>query len=365
MEEQRKIRAVQVEMPRIQGVRRAGIKILINEEELITITYVPDGSLVIIMDGQTTASGLGLITEVESLGETMANKINAYLGLKHMKLSVDTLKTLLVMLYDFNDGKTDITTDHEIKSKGSRAKRVYTIDLGRAVLNIDTEQILTLDDGFGNEAKFDMTNCVKVEPNPELTGDSKKDKDKEHFLTTCSNEELESRFKPFDTDLNLRNYTIERLLTSARELTIAQAINLAELNLAEEKKRIREEEKANKEPKGAGKKDVLMLMIHSLIEDTKDHKPEVYERLSLDTYNMNYADYIAEVVEPIYRLSQRKSVIDYLGERISDPNSIEFMDTYEPVLCEIIWAFDPKAENVMTEEMKKLDIFSSKSEDGK
>ena len=64
MSEGSKLSVVQVELGRIRDIRRAGIKISKGEEEILTLAYVPDSALAIIMDGSTYAQGLGLVNQI-------------------------------------------------------------------------------------------------------------------------------------------------------------------------------------------------------------------------------------------------------------------------------------------------------------
>lgn len=348
-----------VEMSRTRGIRRAGIKIIANGEDVLTLTYVPDSSLVIIIDGQTIASGLGLITNLEKDGHAMALKINAYLGLKHIKIDESRLIFLMETLKAFNDNESVFVTDFKVKEKGSRAKRVYSIDMGRAILSLDTSNILTIDDGLGETEEFELLNCVDVDINLEMV-DNPNSKDEEDIDNiSIDNDFLKSKVKSFksETKCNLNKYSEEELFKVIKILLISQAKNLKELNALEIKKQKKAEQQLHKELKPGNKKMLFYVMITNIIDSYKYTDSEVYNRLSLEYYYPDYSKYILEVVEPIYKLTQKKGVTEYLGSSIEDINSKEFIDAYIKILKEIIPLFFPDKGIVCPSSMPKLDYF--------
>lgn len=313
MSEGSKLSVVQVELGRIRDIRRAGIKISKGEEEILTLAYVPDSALAIIMDGSTYAQGLGLVNQIGTpLEKTIYEKINAYLGMKGLRLDDSNLGSLLKVIEEFNNGSRPINDDTagEIKEKGSRAKKVFTIDLGRTTLSLDVDYKFTIDDGFGNSKDFVFPEMIDMLIKERFEKDTLEKEYTEEIGDRIVKECLSSVLNwstPIFTGLKCTEAGMD-IMSGAIKLYIEQLLNHVALVETAKKKAEREEKEANKEPKKVPKKDVLYCMIQDKIATKLSINCDRYGGISLPGYGFDYEAFILEIIDPIYRCTQRKAV---------------------------------------------------------
>lgn len=335
MEEKSKITitAVQREMSAMHGVRRGAIDIKVNDNVFATITYIPDSSVVLVLDGDTYATGLGLITEPEKFATVTVPRLDMYLKNKHLSLASDNLEKILQILSAINKGTVTLPISEEspYKEKGSKPKRELIFDLGRGVLTGKLNDVGTLevsyDDGWGNM------------PFSEL------------IFENNSNKGIETLDASIDGTLKFANFT---------KITVVEALNHMlqyftklknELAEAEKKKEEREAKKAEQEPKRADNKMVHTAMIIDIVEKHSFDKDKL---LSLADFNFDYEGWILKVIEPIYRMGQRKINKDAL--EVKD-NLEETYKNYQGFYKEFVVTFDCNAVEA-EDTAKEMDTFN-------
>lgn len=313
MSESSTLSVVQVELGKIRDMRRAGIKISKGDEEILTLTYVPNSAIVIIMDGTTYAQGLGLVNQIGTpLEKTIYDKINAYLGMKGLRLDDKNLGSLLKVIEEFNDGSRPINDDNaeEIKEKGARAKKVFTVDLGRTILSIDVDYKFSIDDGFGNSKDFVFSEMIIMTLKEKFERYTAEEEFSPEIADRIAKECLSIVLNwsaPVFTGLNCAEAGMTVMLNAIKLFT-AQIANHKALAIAEKKKAEREEKEASKEPKKAPKKDVIYCMVQDKIATKMLVNSERYGTISLPGYGFDYEAFILEIIDPIYRCTQRKAV---------------------------------------------------------
>lgn len=318
MEEKSKvtISAVQKEMGAMHGVRRGAIDIKVNDNIFATITYIPNSSVVLVMDGDTYATGLGLITEPAKFATVTVPRLDMYLKNKHLTLASENLEKILQILSAIDSGKMTLSISEEepYKEKGAKAKRELIFDLGRGRLTGKLNSVgtleVTFDDGWGN---MPFTKLIFEENSNDGIA------------------EIQLAINATDKYANFTKITVVEALEYMLKYFTELKVEIAE---AEKKKQEREAKKAEQEPKKADNKMVHTAMIIGIVE-TYSYDEE--KLLSLTDFNFNYEEWILKVIEPIYRIGQRKANKDTL--EIKD-NSEETYKNYQVFYKELVKTFD-------------------------
>lgn len=364
MSESIKLQTGQVELGRVRDIRRAGVVILADGAEILTLTYVPDSSLVIIMDGAVNASGLGLVSQIGTpLEDAICGKINAYLGMRQIQLTNENIKMLLGYIEKWNNGTLPIKTTGagEIEGKGSKAKKVFKVDLGRTTVAIDVDYQFTVDDGMGNIEKFELSSELqdfvkdefnKIVGEKELTEEMLADLN-DSCVGSVANW---SAISLAGLDCKEPNSLIATAMT---RLYAKQIGNHKELEEAEKKKAEREEKNASKEPKKASVKDVIYAIIQDKISLIGKGEDKCLN-MTLPSFGYDYEAFILEVVDPIYRATQRKAVKEKIESE--HEKAYEQYMAYSDIIVELIERFDATGKIDSEECVEYLNAFSAKED---
>lgn len=335
MEEKSKvtISAVQKEMGAMHGVRRGAIDIKVNDNIFATITYIPSSSVVLILDGDTYATGLGLITEPEKFATVTVPRLDMYLKNKHLTLASDNLEKILQILSAIDKGEMTLPISEEepYKEKGSKAKREVIFDLGRGVLtgrlnNVGSLEV-SFDDGWGN---MPFTKVIFEE-------------DSNSGIT-----EMQTAINETNKYVNFAKITVLEALDYMLSYFTKLKVEIAE---AEKKKAEREAKKAEKEPKKASPKNVHLAMITEIV--SSNHK-KLNNPITIFDFKYDYEEWLLNVIEPIYNLGQRKENKEKL--EVKDDAVLTYMQ-YSKFYTELVITFDCNVVEV-EDTTKEMDTFN-------
>ena len=366
MSESVKLQTGQIELGRIRDIRRAGVVILADGVEILTLTYIPDSALVLMMDGATYASGIGLVNQIGTpVEDAICDKINTYLGLKQMKLTNDNIKMLLGYIEKWNNGTLPIKTTGvgEVEGKGAKAKKVFKVDLGRTTLALDINYQFTIDDGMGNIKEFELPSMIKdfiSEEFSKLVGEKELTTEILSGLNNSCSGVVVNWSEPMLTGGDYKEPST-LIATAIVNLYARQIANHKELEEAEKKKAERDEKNASKEPKKASVKDILYCMIQDkIIRGIGTDSNKLNMEITPAGYGYDYEAFVLEVVDPIYRFTQRKAIKESIETANSD--SYNQYTEYGKILDEVLSKFAKTGKIDSEECVEYLNTFSAKED---
>lgn len=335
MEEKSKvtISAVQKEMSAMHGIRRGAIDIKVNDDVFATITYIPNSSVVLVMDGDTYATGLGLITEPAKFATVTVPRLDMYLKNKHLTLASGNLEKILQILSAIDKGEVTLPISEEepYKEKGSKAKRELILDLGRGIITGKLNSVGTLeisfDDGWGNMPFTEM------------------------IFEEDSNGGIAEISNAINGTAKFANFTKIKVVQALEHMLKYFTRLKVEMAEAEKRKAEREAKKAEKEPKKASPRNVHLAMITEIISSNHE---KLNNPISIFDFKYDYEEWLLKVIEPIYNLGQRKENKEKLEAK--DDTVLTYMQ-YSKYYTELVITFDCNTVEA-DDTTKEMDAFN-------